>query len=84
VDAADYVVWRKRGGSAEEYELLREFFGRTADFMGGFGPPASQLAVPEPATAWLVLLASLTFHVMHSPFRANRLSASSNLMIISR
>ena len=31
VDAADYVVWRKRGadGSAADYDTWRENFGRT-------------------------------------------------------
>jgi hypothetical protein len=56
VDAADYVVWRKGVGVAstpENYNLWRTTFGRTS---GGSGSAASD-AVPEPATALLLLFA---------------------------
>ncbi|MCI0332864.1 MAG: PEP-CTERM sorting domain-containing protein [Planctomycetes bacterium] len=66
VDAADYVVWRKNSGTgatlpndplggtidADQYNQWRANFGRTAT--GGNGSAAS--AVPEPATAALLLL----------------------------
>ena len=57
VDAADYVVWRKIGGPQSDYELWREQFGITYSIGTGssFGPTSSA-AVPEPATAVLLLL----------------------------
>jgi hypothetical protein len=42
VDAADYVVWRKTGGSEGEYETWREHFGEST-FGGG------SISVPEPS-----------------------------------
>jgi hypothetical protein len=42
VDAADYVVWRKNGMSAADYQLFVENFGTTSPGVGGG-------AVPEPA-----------------------------------
>jgi hypothetical protein len=56
VDAADYVVWRKNGGTPEEYDLWREHFGEIAT--PGSGGGDGQSAVPEPA-AGLVLMAIL-------------------------
>jgi hypothetical protein len=53
VDAADYVVWRKSGGSQAEYDLWRANFG-TAATDGGSGQAGQ---VPEPATATAVLVA---------------------------
>jgi probable HAF family extracellular repeat protein len=53
VDAADYVVWRKTGGSLGDYNTWRANFGQTAG--SGAGAYAGT-AVPEPAT--LVLLMS--------------------------
>lgn len=54
VDAADYVVWRKNGGSQDGYNLWRANFGRTAG-SGSALPSAEPLsaAVPEPATLLL-------------------------------
>ncbi|HEX2475324.1 MAG TPA: PEP-CTERM sorting domain-containing protein [Lacipirellulaceae bacterium] len=52
VDAADYVVWRKRDGSQAGYNTWRTNFGRTA----GSGSAISGTAVPEPGT--FVLLAA--------------------------
>lgn len=52
VDAADYVLWRKNGGSAEDYNLWRQHFGEMA--MPGGGAGSGHSAVPEPA-AGLVL-----------------------------
>jgi hypothetical protein len=45
VDAADYVVWRKSGGSLTEYNEWRTNFGRTNS---GAGSSLSYGAVPEP------------------------------------
>jgi hypothetical protein len=52
VDAADYVVWRKSGGSVEEYNTWRAHFGQT----GGSGSArnaASSTTVPEPVSLLL-------------------------------
>jgi hypothetical protein len=48
VDAADYVVWRKTGGSAADYDLWRSHFGQTVG--SGAALPSSRplSAVPEP------------------------------------
>ncbi len=55
VDAADYVVWRKSGGSQDGYNAWRTNFGRTA----GRGAGAStNAAVPEPASLILMILAA--------------------------
>jgi hypothetical protein len=58
VDAADYVVWRKSGGSQAAYDVWRANFGKTS----GGGPLAfggATPAVPEPSAAALGLLAGL-------------------------
>jgi hypothetical protein len=52
VNAGDYVAWRKTGGASEGYNAWRVNFGATA----GGGSAASD-AVPEPATALLLLFA---------------------------
>jgi hypothetical protein len=54
VDAADYVVWRKRAGSPDEYNQWRTNFGSTSG-----GPAADGAsAVPEPATGALLMFAA--------------------------
>jgi hypothetical protein len=58
VDAADYVMWQKTGGTEQEYETWRENFGNTNS--GGAGGATSNLqraSVPEPAAASLLLIA---------------------------
>jgi hypothetical protein len=55
VDAADYVMWRKNGGSTADYNLWRTNFGRTAGSGGGAGS-----AVPEMGSGVLVVIALLT------------------------
>ena len=40
VDAADYVVWRKNGGTLEEFNLWRAHFGDTLGSGGGSGSHA--------------------------------------------
>jgi hypothetical protein len=49
VDAADYVVWRKNGGTQEEFNTWRSNFGATAGGASGLtGDSSSQANVPEP------------------------------------
>jgi hypothetical protein len=56
VDATDYIVWRKSGGTETNYQLWRLNFGRTnASGSGGFGSPA----VPEPSGARFFAVALL-------------------------
>jgi hypothetical protein len=72
VDAADYIVWRKKLGqsfalpnrdpangtgpiSAADYNSWRTRFGNTS----GSGASLAPVGVPEPATAWLLLLGIL-------------------------
>jgi hypothetical protein len=56
VNAADYVIWRKSGGSNTDYQLWRSNFGNTAG--AGTSTVTGQQAVPEPATWLLALLTS--------------------------
>jgi hypothetical protein len=51
VDAADYVVWRKNGGTRHGFEIWRRSFGATT--AGGDSLSIGQ--VPEPASTLLVL-----------------------------
>lgn len=53
VDAADYVLWRKNGGSPTDYMKWRQNFGESQS--GGNANMSG--AVPEPAAATLVALA---------------------------
>src|SRR5690349_17624488 len=48
VDAADYLVWRKGGGTSSNYEQWRERFGAPAS--GAAAGAGTSAAVPEPAT----------------------------------
>jgi autotransporter-associated beta strand protein len=59
VDAADYVVWRKNNGTQDDYNTWRANFGRTAGLGATAGLPSS--AVPEPASAVLLLAAASAF-----------------------
>jgi hypothetical protein len=64
VNAADYVVWRKTGGSQAGYDLWRTNFGHTvgAASRAALGSPRlgePTAAVPEPAGIVLVLSAML-------------------------
>jgi hypothetical protein len=54
VDAADYVVWRKNGGTPQGYTDWRTNFGRTSGSGAAGGSALS--AVPEPASLILVTL----------------------------
>jgi hypothetical protein len=57
VDTADYVTWRKDGGSTEDYNLWREHFGEMA--MAGGGAGNGHSAVPEPAAALVIAAAMM-------------------------
>jgi hypothetical protein len=54
VDAADYVVWRKRGGTPQEYETWRAHFGATDSAAAVSGIAT----VPEPTAIFFGLSAS--------------------------
>ena len=71
VDAADYVMWRKNDGTdnalpndnglgtpirAEHYDLWRMNFG------GPASPSISASAIPEPASALLLIIAGVCWH----------------------
>jgi hypothetical protein len=53
VDAADYVEWRHRAGTASEYDLWRSKFGTT--YSAGSGTSIDGASVPEPSTLVLCL-----------------------------
>jgi T5SS/PEP-CTERM-associated repeat protein len=55
VDAADYVVWRKSDGTPANYNIWRAHFGQTPGSGAGVSANA---AVPEPATAVLLIFAA--------------------------
>jgi hypothetical protein len=57
VNAADYVVWRKTGGSQDEYNTWRTNFGRAAGGDDGAAAfVASNAQVPEPAAVLLAIV----------------------------
>jgi hypothetical protein len=56
VDAADYVVWRKTGGTQQEYNEWRANFGTVAGAGAGSG---NVTAVPEPEVIGLFAIAAL-------------------------
>ena len=59
VDGADYVVWRKNGGSEADFNIWRARFGLTADSSSGASNASSTSAsVPEPTSALLLILAA--------------------------
>jgi hypothetical protein len=58
VDAADYVVWRSRGGSQADYQNWRSHFGMTVSLGSGSGF-ANGSAVPEPASLVLIVSAAM-------------------------
>ncbi len=60
VDTADFVMWRKNGGTQEEYNTWRANFGRTLGGGGSSAITSEKLArVPEPGGEWLVLIAAM-------------------------
>jgi hypothetical protein len=61
VDAADYVVWRKNGGSLDDYNTWRENFGASLGSGSGSALPSAEplsAAVPEPTAFILMILAA--------------------------
>jgi hypothetical protein len=60
VDAADFVVWRKRDGSQAGYDIWRANFGKILD-VGGRSSTSSDTrtlsAAPEPGSAFICILA---------------------------
>ena len=59
VDAADYTVWRDSLGTTyaqADYDIWRSHFGQTA---GGGSAAGANAAVPEPATAVMLILATV-------------------------
>jgi hypothetical protein len=50
VDAADYVVWRNSGGTADAYAAWRANFGRSQ-----VGPTTTTATIPEPSAATIAL-----------------------------
>jgi T5SS/PEP-CTERM-associated repeat protein len=54
VDAADYVVWRKTGGSQAGYNTWRANFGESP---GGGSVASANATVPEPASLVMVIAA---------------------------
>jgi hypothetical protein len=56
VDAADYVVWRKKNGTQEEYNTWRANFGRTSG-----AASLSDVTAPEPASFVLMMLGAAVF-----------------------
>ena len=53
MDAADYIIWRKTGGSQTGYQFWQENFGY------GTSGGGSNTTVPEPATMVYLLATSL-------------------------
>jgi parallel beta-helix repeat protein len=68
VDAADYVVWRKRDGTPPGYNQWRNNFGRIAG-NGSAGASPFATAVPEPAGV-LIVLSALFAGVFRRPWGA--------------
>jgi hypothetical protein len=60
VDAADYVIWRKTGGSQSDYDNWR------ANFHAASGGAMSASPVPEPLNALTVTLVSVLLMSLHS------------------
>jgi hypothetical protein len=63
VDAADYVVWRKTGGTTTQFETWRANFGRSLGNSSGTATTA-----PEPGVSLLWMIASY-FWLSLSPSR---------------
>jgi hypothetical protein len=81
VDAADYVVWRKGLGTVynqNDYNVWRANFGATTAGAAAVAHSATGPAVPEPASAALLLFAVVgSLVVRWSPDRArSRLKVS--------
>lgn len=71
VDAADYVVWRKTGGTQAGYDLWRAHFGEIAG--SGAGAESSHALVPEPSTLAILLLVGIA-GILRSPMSRRHLN----------
>jgi hypothetical protein len=58
VDAADYVVWRKSIGTPQPFNLWRANFGATGPGSGVATGSPFALAVPEP-TSWVLIVVAV-------------------------
>ena len=56
VDAADYVVWRKNGGTQLQYDAGRASFGSTLNGSGSALQLSDMPAVPEPHSFMLFVI----------------------------
>jgi uncharacterized protein YjbI with pentapeptide repeats len=64
VDAADYIVWRKQGGTSTQYATWRANFGQPAG--NGSGPNANATA-PEPAASIMLMFSAAGWCVLRRP-----------------
>jgi hypothetical protein len=64
VDAADYVVWRKTGGTLPQYDQWRTNFGRSAAAVGS-AISSNEAPVPEPASLLQLAIAAFVFWPLH-------------------
>jgi hypothetical protein len=61
VDASDYVVWRKNGGTQQAYDTWRKDFGATiggGSLSNATDAAVSDTTVPEPTALALVLISA--------------------------
>jgi len=80
VDAADYVVWRKTGIDGDAgYETWRANFGATTE--GGGAQLSGAAAVPEPASAALLVVGSAG--MLWLALRRNKFSATNYVYVHS-
>jgi hypothetical protein len=56
VDGGDYVVWRKDGGTTDDYNTWRSHFGQSIGNGATAGAAVNRAAVPEPPAAPLLSL----------------------------
>jgi T5SS/PEP-CTERM-associated repeat protein/autotransporter-associated beta strand protein len=62
VDAADYVVWRKRDGTQASYDIWRANFGNVLGVGGSLSTPFdanSMAGIPEPASVVVLIIGCL-------------------------
>jgi hypothetical protein len=64
VDAADYVMWRKNGGTTDDYALWQETFGEPTG-----GGSSSTTSVPEPASRLVLMLCASMLAAMNRAAR---------------
>ena len=57
VDATDYAIWRKGGGTAANYDLWRAHYGQS---ITGSGSSIESASVPEPSTLLLLGIGAIS------------------------